>query len=70
MTEQIGVLGGGSWGTALGVLLANKGYDVTMWLREKSQVEEINETRINNKYLPDVVLPPNLKITNDLEYSI
>ena len=70
MTEQIGVLGGGSWGTALGVLLANKGYDVTMWLREKSQVEEINETRINNKYLPDVVLPPNLKITNYLEYSI
>ncbi|NLV89041.1 MAG: NAD(P)H-dependent glycerol-3-phosphate dehydrogenase [Tissierellia bacterium] len=70
MTEQIGILGGGSWGTALGILLANKGYDVTIWLRDKYQVEEINNTRINNKYLPDVVLPPNLKVSNDLEYSI
>ncbi len=70
MTEQIGILGGGSWGTALGILLANKGYDVTIWLRDKYQVEEINNTRITNKYLPDVVLPPNLKVSNDLEYSI
>ena len=70
MTEQIGILGGGSWGTALGKLMANKGYDVTIWLRDKYQVEEINNTRINNKYLPDVVLPPNLKVSNDLEYSI
>ncbi|WP_312908463.1 NAD(P)H-dependent glycerol-3-phosphate dehydrogenase [Tissierella praeacuta] len=67
MTEKIGVLGGGSWGTALGVLLANKGYDVDIWSRDKKQVEEMNNSRINKKYLPDIILPSNLKLTNDLE---
>lgn len=70
MTEQIGILGGGSWGTALGILLANKGYAVTMWLRDKSQVDEINETRINSKYLPDTLLPDNLEVTDDLEACV
>ena len=67
MTERIGVLGGGSWGTALGILLANKGYDVSMWLRNKEQIEEINNSRVNEKYLPGVILPANFKLTNDLE---
>ncbi|CAK7022143.1 NAD(P)H-dependent glycerol-3-phosphate dehydrogenase [uncultured Tissierella sp.] len=67
MTEQIGVLGGGSWGTALGILLANKGYDVQIWLRDKNQIEEMNNSRINQKYLPNAILPSNLKLTNDLE---
>lgn len=67
MTERIGVLGGGSWGTALGILLANKGYDVSMWLRNKEQIKEINNSRVNEKYLPGAILPPNFKLTNDLE---
>ena len=67
MSKRIGVLGGGSWGTALGILLANKGYDVYMWLRDEEQIMDINETRINNKYLPHITLPSNLKLTNDLE---
>lgn len=67
MSKRIGVLGGGSWGTALGILLANKGYDVHMWLRDENQIMDMNETRINNKYLPHITLPSNLKLTNDLE---
>jgi glycerol-3-phosphate dehydrogenase (NAD(P)+) len=67
MSERIGVLGGGSWGTALAILLAKKGYDVHMWLRDEEQLIDMNRTRINNKYLPDIILPPNLKLTNDLE---
>lgn len=67
MTEKIGVLGGGSWGTALAILLANKGYDVNMWLRNKEQIEDMNNTRMNNKYLPNVVFPSNLRLTDDLE---
>lgn len=67
MTEKIGILGGGSWGTALGILLANKGYDVSMWLRNKEQIEEINNSRVNEKYLPGAILPSNFKLTNDLE---
>ncbi|MDR7856412.1 NAD(P)H-dependent glycerol-3-phosphate dehydrogenase [Tissierella sp.] len=67
MTERIGVLGGGSWGTALAILLANKGYDVSMWLRDQKQIDEMKDSRVNKKYLPNVTLPNNLKLTNDLE---
>ncbi len=67
MTEKIGVIGGGSWGTALAILLSEKGYQVEMWLRDKLQVEEIENSRENKKYLPNVKLPCNLKVTNDLE---
>lgn len=67
MTAKIGVLGGGSWGTALAILLADKGYDVTMWLRDKKQFEQMVELRINQKYLPNIKLPANLKLTLDLE---
>ena len=67
MTERIGVLGGGSWGTALAILLANKGYDVDMWLRNHSQIEEMENLRVNSKYLPNSFLPSNIKLTNDLE---
>lgn len=67
MTAKIGVLGGGSWGTALAILLANKGYDVSMWLRDRKQFEDMSNARMNQKYLPNIKLPPNLKLTTDLE---
>ena len=67
MKEKIGVLGGGSWGTALAILLANKGYDVSMWLRDIELMEAMENSRINKKYLPDAILPSNIKLTSDLE---
>lgn len=67
MSEKIGVLGGGSWGTALAILLSNKGHDVEVWLRDEEQLKKMEDTRINQKYLPAVKLPENLKLTNDLE---
>ena len=67
MTAKIGVLGGGSWGTALAILLADKGYDVTMWLRDEKQFKQMNELKINQKYLPNIKLPYNLMLTLDLE---
>ncbi len=70
MKEKIGVLGGGSWGTALGVLLANKNQDVTMWVRDEVQCKKMQETRLNEKYLPDLILPEGLNISNDLEKTI
>ena len=47
MSEKIGVLGGGSWGTALAILLAKKGLEVDMWLRNKEQISDIKESREN-----------------------
>ncbi len=70
MKEKIGVLGGGSWGTALAILLANKGLDVEMWVRNKDQANEMDINRVNKKYLPNAKFPDNLVVTSDIERSI
>lgn len=67
MEQNIIVLGGGSWGTALANLLAKKGYSVTMWLRDSDLVKSINENKENKKYLPGVPLSENLKATDSLD---
>lgn len=67
---KIGVIGAGSWGTALAKLLAEKGLDVTLWIHEPELCEEMKRTRINSFYLPEVRLPENLKFTNSLEEGI
>lgn len=64
--SYISVIGAGAWGTTLASLLAEKGYDVTLWTYESELAEYINNNRINNIYLPDILLPPNLKCTNDI----
>jgi len=68
--SYITVIGAGSWGTTLACLLSDKGYDVTLWAFEKDLVEEINQTRINGIYLPDVTIPDNLKVTNNIEEAL
>jgi len=68
--SYITVIGAGSWGTTLACLLADKGFDVTLWAFEKDLVDEINETRINRIYLPDVSVPENLKVTNSMEQAL
>ncbi|HZJ99292.1 MAG TPA: NAD(P)H-dependent glycerol-3-phosphate dehydrogenase [Tissierellaceae bacterium] len=70
MRYRIGVLGGGSWGTSLAILLSNNGLDVDMWLRNEQQIEEMLETRENKKYLPGIKLPNELKVSNDIERTI
>jgi len=68
--KSIGVLGGGSWGTALAILLSRKSLSVKIWFRDLNQVEYINKYRENKKYLPKVKLPKNLYITNNVEETI
>jgi len=64
--EKIVVMGGGSWGTALAVLLAEKDNDVTLWEYDKEQAESLKKDRENKNYLPGIMFPENLKITNDI----
>ena len=66
-TEAVAVVGGGSWGTALANLLAEKGIAVTLWVFEEDLCEEMQKTRENTLYLPGVQLSPLLEPANSLE---
>lgn len=67
---KVAVLGGGSWGTAMALLLAKKGHSVEMWLRNEEQVEDIKRDRENKKYLPGPIFPENLTVSSDIEKTI
>ncbi|MEF9990943.1 MAG: NAD(P)H-dependent glycerol-3-phosphate dehydrogenase [Romboutsia sp.] len=68
--EKICVLGAGSWGSALALGLAKKGYEVNMWTLNQIQAEKINKTKENTDYLPGVLFPNNITVTTDLEDAI
>ncbi len=70
LKEKIAVLGLGSWGTALAIVLANNGYQVSIWGRNEQQCMEINQTHQNRKYLPNVTLPTNIYATSNLEEAL
>src|SRR5574341_1423123 len=70
MTETIGVIGAGAWGTALAMLLADKGHAVTLWMYEKDLAEETTRTRENRVYLPGFTLAPSIHITSSLEAAV
>ena len=63
---RIGVVGGGSWGTALASLLATKGYKVDWWVYEPDLCRQIQEKRENTIFLPGITLPENLHASNAL----
>jgi glycerol-3-phosphate dehydrogenase (NAD(P)+) len=66
MFERIGVVGGGGWGTALAVLLADHGRPVRLWTHNPAVAEQINASRENSTYLPGVAIPQNVEPTADL----
>ncbi|SFM37611.1 NAD(P)H-dependent glycerol-3-phosphate dehydrogenase [Halopseudomonas yangmingensis] len=63
----VAVLGGGSFGTTLGGLMAANGIDVTLWMRDAGLAATIRETRQNSRYLPDIQLDPRLQVETDLQ---
>ncbi len=64
---KIGVVGAGSWGTALANLLASKGYKVDHWVFEPEVREQMASERENKIFLPGITLSPNILPSNNLE---
>jgi glycerol-3-phosphate dehydrogenase (NAD(P)+) len=64
---KIGVIGAGSWGTAIANLLAKKGYEVDLWVYEKEVAQQIRKLRENKEFLPGVKLSENITPINDIK---
>ena len=65
--DKIVVMGAGSWGTALAVLLAEKGYPVTLWEYKKERAEKLQAERENPLYLKGIKFPDTLSVTSDID---
>ena len=68
--KKVAVIGSGSWGTALAVMLQKHGHDVIIWSRRQDAVNEMQKERENKRYLPGVTLPEGLEFTTDREAAV
>jgi glycerol-3-phosphate dehydrogenase (NAD(P)+) len=67
LIKRVTVIGGGSWGTSLAFLLADKGYPVKLWMYEKDLVSQVQRERENGLYLPGIKLPYSITATSSFE---
>ena len=67
---KIAVIGAGSWGTALAVLLAGKGYTVDLWGHRSEHIDALTCDRENKKYLPDITFPAMLQVVHHLKKAV
>lgn len=67
---KIGMIGAGSWGTALALLCDKNGHEVTIWSIMKDEVEMLRTKRQHETKLPGVILPEKIEITNDLKKAM
>ena len=67
---NIGIIGAGSWGTALALLLYNNGNRVTVWSIMPEEIKMLKEFHEQKDKLPGVILPDDMEFTTDLEASI
>jgi glycerol-3-phosphate dehydrogenase (NAD(P)+) len=64
------VIGAGSWGTALAILLAREGHPTQLWGRDKAQLDAMGGARRNMRYLPEAEFPESLQIAVDLPRAL
>jgi glycerol-3-phosphate dehydrogenase (NAD(P)+) len=68
--RSVGVLGAGSWGTALAVHLARVGHDVRLWARDRALVDDLIARRENEIYLPGIALPAAVSVMHVLPDAV
>jgi glycerol-3-phosphate dehydrogenase (NAD(P)+) len=66
----LAVIGAGSWGTALAILLARSGHPVHLWGRDATQVDAMRAARCNVRYLPEAEFPERLAVTSNLDTAL
>lgn len=67
MGAEIVVLGDGGWGTTVAILLAGKGYEVTLWGAFPEHINILARERVNKKFLPGVKLPDSVRFEHDIQ---
>jgi glycerol-3-phosphate dehydrogenase (NAD(P)+) len=68
VTDQIGVIGAGAWGTTVAVMLAAAERPVTIWAHSGDANEQLDAERENRRYLPGIVFPPNVRVATDATF--
>ena len=68
--SRVGIIGAGSWGTALSLVLANNGHSVEIWSIVESEIEMLKEQHEHIDKLPGVKLPDSITFTTDIEETI
>ena len=68
--QKISIIGAGSWGTTLAVLLGEKGFDVKLWARREALANEIESKRENMQYLPGIKIPSNVIVDNSFKDAL
>ena len=68
--SRVGIIGAGSWGTALSLVLANNGHSVEIWSIVESEIEMLKEKHEHIDKLPGVKLPDSITFTTDIEETI
>ena len=67
---KISVIGSGGWGIALAILLHKNGHNLTIWSFDKKEAEELKTTRENKTKLPNILLPEDIKVTDNLKEAV
>lgn len=67
---KVTILGSGAYGIALALMFNENKCNITLWEKFEEHAEQLRKTRINERVLPNVIIPKNIKIISDLEESI
>ena len=67
---KMSVIGSGGWGIALAILLHKNGHNLTIWSFDKKEAEELKINRQNKTKLPNILLPEDIKVTDNLKEAV
>jgi len=68
--KKITIIGAGSWGTTLAILLGEKGYNISLWARREELAKEINTDKENKQYLKNIKIPNTVISTHSIEDAV